>query len=648
MVTPMSAEQDPASQPDRIGPYRILETLGEGGMGIVYLSEQTHPIRRRVALKLIKLGMDSKAVLTRFDAERQALALMEHENIAKVLDAGLAENGRPYFAMEYVNGPSLTQYCAEHHLGLRDRLELFRQICAGVQHAHQKGVIHRDLKPANVLITQNEGQPVPKIIDFGLARATNQRLVEVTMFTEQGQVLGTPAYMSPEQTDLGTHDIDTRTDVYSLGVMLYELLVGELPYPTEVMRRVGLLEVQRMIREVEPPRPSSRISAIHRVLPTPPPPQPNRHAWMRVLRGDLDWIVLCALEKDPNRRYQTALAFAEDLGRHLRSEPVAARPPSLGYRCSKFVRKHRVSMAAAALVLATVVVGVVVSVYLLFEAQKARGTAERVASASQLQLARMEMIAIDQAAFWTARAFEEARAPSMAEVERFQVDGRPVLNGMQLPARDPWGNPYRLVAAGQPGDWLVECSGPNGRLGDDDDLTEHARVYTIDTQQRLTRLFEQRAGRALDFAQDWLLQRRTITEPGEFDARGLGLVDPWGNGLVPVPADNQLLVHSPGPDREYGTRDDLEMRREIIPVTVAPEEVRTQVGRCHRIFCVVPLRHVAAASVVASLRSYVAERTGIAPGLKVDTVGAKGVGLLGPPEQVAILLEHVKQIDRAG
>lgn len=315
MVAPMSAEQDPASQPDRIGPYRILETLGEGGMGIVYLAEQTHPIRRRVALKLIKLGMDSKAVLTRFDAERQALALMEHENIAKVLDAGLAENGRPYFAMEYVNGPSLTQYCQEQHLGLRDRLELFRQICAGVQHAHQKGVIHRDLKPANVLITQNEGQPVPKIIDFGLARATNQRLVEATMFTEQGQVLGTPAYMSPEQARGDVRHLDHRTDVYSLGATLYDILTGKPPFDDDAIVKILIKVVN------DPPLP----------LRAHDPKLPEA----------LELIVSKCLNKEAAQRYPTAQALADDLDRFLLAGRVAARRLGYGYRIRYFARHNR-------------------------------------------------------------------------------------------------------------------------------------------------------------------------------------------------------------------------------------------------------------------------------------------------------------------
>ncbi|HEU4418552.1 MAG TPA: bifunctional serine/threonine-protein kinase/formylglycine-generating enzyme family protein [Planctomycetota bacterium] len=348
--------------PTHIGPYHILDTLGEGGMGIVYLAEQTAPVKRKVALKLIKLGMDSKAVQKRFEQERQALALMAHDGIAKVLDCGTSERGQPFFVMELVKGVPLTRFCDQHQLSLPERLALLQQVCAAVTHAHQKGVVHRDLKPGNVLVSEEQGRLQIKIIDFGLAKAMGQKLVEATLFTEAGQVIGTPEYMAPEQADPTNQDIDTRADVYSLGVLLYELLVGELPFSAQELRTRGLLEMQRVLREIEPAKPSTKLTALHEAAAAIAAQRRTTvQALHRVLKNDLDWVVLKALEKDRARRYDTANALAMDLRRYLENEPLLAGPPSTGYRLRKLMRKYRGQVAAGSAVLATAVVGAIVA-----------------------------------------------------------------------------------------------------------------------------------------------------------------------------------------------------------------------------------------------------------------------------------------------
>jgi non-specific serine/threonine protein kinase/serine/threonine-protein kinase len=342
-------EQTDSSSAGSFGRYRLLQLLGEGGMGEVWLAEQTEPVHRRVALKVIKAGMDSKQVVARFETERQALAVMDHPVIATVFDGGTTPQGRPYFAMEYVKGEPITVYCDRHRLATKERLELFMQVCEGVQHAHQKGIIHRDLKPSNVLVTIQEDHPVPKIIDFGVAKATSQHLTERSLFTELGVLIGTPEYMSPEQAEMGGLDIDTRTDIYALGVLLYELLTGSLPFDHRELRLAGLAEIQRIIREKEPPRPSTRITKLG---PASTEAAANRHTEPRrlasELRGDLDWITMRALEKDRTRRYDAANALAADLRRHLEHQPVAAGPPGATYRAGKFVRRHRFGVAVAA------------------------------------------------------------------------------------------------------------------------------------------------------------------------------------------------------------------------------------------------------------------------------------------------------------
>jgi eukaryotic-like serine/threonine-protein kinase len=336
----------PAGQ---IGPYRMLQLLGEGGMGEVWLAEQKTPIHRTVALKLIKAGMDTKTVIARFESERQALALMDHPGIARVFDAGSTPEGRPYFVMEYVPGLPITEYCDKHRLTVNERLELFMQVCDGVQHAHQKAIIHRDLKPSNVLVVEQGGKAVPKIIDFGLAKATAQRLTDKTMFTELGVMMGTPEYMSPEQADQREQNIDTRTDVYSLGVILYQLLVGVLPFEPKALRVAGLEAILRVIREEDPAKPSIRIRSMG---PASSLSAENRREdprkFARRIQGELDWITMKALEKDRTRRYGSAAELSADINRHLGNEPVAAHPPSAGYRAGKFIRRHQLAVGFVA------------------------------------------------------------------------------------------------------------------------------------------------------------------------------------------------------------------------------------------------------------------------------------------------------------
>jgi WD40 repeat protein/serine/threonine protein kinase len=358
-----------------IGPYKLLEQIGGGGMGAVYMAEQLHPVRRRVALKIVKPGMDTGHVIARFEAERQALTMMDHPHIAKVLDAGTTGAGRPYFVMELVNGIPITDYCDRARLTVRERLELFVQVCHAVQHAHQKGIIHRDIKPTNVLVTVHDDEPVPKVIDFGIAKATGEALTERTLFTGSAQMLGTPLYMSPEQAQIGGSDVDTRSDVYSLGVLLYELLTGSTPFDGRRLREAAYDEMRRIIREEDPPRPSTRLGTMGERLTTL---SGHRHTDARKLgqlvRGELDWIVMKALEKDRARRYESAGGLARDVERHLRDEAVQACPPSTWYRCQKFARRNKVALVTATLaVLAvlTAIAGLATSTVLIAREQRA-------------------------------------------------------------------------------------------------------------------------------------------------------------------------------------------------------------------------------------------------------------------------------------
>jgi serine/threonine protein kinase len=358
-----------------VGPYRLQEQIGEGGMGTVWVAEQTQPVRRKVALKLIKPGMDSKTVLARFEAERQALALMDHPNIAKVLDGGTTENGRPFFVMEFVKGIPFTKYCDDARLSVEERLALFLPVCHAVQHAHQKGIIHRDLKPSNILVCLYDGVPIPKVIDFGLAKAMYQPLTEHTLHTAQGLMMGTPLYMSPEQAELNNLDVDTRTDIYSLGVILYELLTGTTPLERKRLKEAAWHEMLRLIKEEEPPRPSTRLSGSG-TLPNVAAQRKLEPAKLtKLVRGDLDWIVMKALDKERGGRYETANGLARDLQNYLADEPVEAMPPSRGYRLRKFARKHKKALVTTLAFAVLLVAGAVLSTLLAVWAMAAEGEA---------------------------------------------------------------------------------------------------------------------------------------------------------------------------------------------------------------------------------------------------------------------------------
>ena len=381
------AVEDEIPETKRIGPYKLLQKLGEGGYGVVYMAEQEQPIRRRVALKIIKLGMDTKNVIARFEAERQALALMDHPNIARVLDAGATETGRPYFVMELVYGVKITDYCDQNRVSMEERLRLFIQVCNAVQHAHQKGIIHRDLKPSNIMVTMHDGVPVPKVIDFGIAKATEQRLTDKTLFTSYAQLMGTPAYMSPEQMEFSGLNLDTRSDIYSLGVLLYELLTGRTPFDTTDLLKLGVEELRRTVREQEPLSPSAKLQTLNnqeltktaRMRRIEPP------RLLSQVHGDLDWIVLKCLEKDRTRRYATANALAIDLERYLHHETVLARPPSQVYRLRKLVRRNRLVFLSGAAVAAALLLGTIISTIMFVKEREARSSEARLRTEAELR-----------------------------------------------------------------------------------------------------------------------------------------------------------------------------------------------------------------------------------------------------------------------
>jgi len=428
-----------------IGRYKLLEKLGEGGFGAVWAAEQREPVKRRVALKIIKLGMDTKQVVARFEAERQALALMDHPNIAKVLDAGTTDTGRPFFVMELVKGIPVTKYCDHEKLGTQARLELFIKVCQAIQHAHQKGIIHRDIKPSNILVTLHDGVPVPKVIDFGIAKATQQELTELTIYTQHHQFIGTPAYMSPEQAEMSGLDIDTRSDIYSLGVLLYELLTGKTPFDAKELMQSGIDEMRRIIREQEPVKPSTRLSQslvgadVRSLKSNEPKTEEVRASSRRLLqelKGDLDWIVMKCLEKDRSRRYDTANGLAADLKRHLANEPVVARPPSAAYRLQKTWRRHRVLMTA----------GFVVAFSLSFGIGFSLNQARRARAAEQAKQALLES---ERQA-----RMEAAAASSLATAQAGELRTNLYFNRIALAHRESTAQPANVKRAEQ---LLDEC-----------------------------------------------------------------------------------------------------------------------------------------------------------------------------------------------
>jgi serine/threonine protein kinase len=458
-VTPRQAMDRPDLAGDQVGTlvagrYKLLEQIGEGGMGAVWVAEQTQPVRRKVALKLIKAGMDSKSVLARFEAERQALALMDHPNIAKVLDGGTTENGRPFFVMEHVKGIPFTKYCDEARLSVQERLALFMPVCHAVQHAHQKGIIHRDLKPSNILVCLYDGVPIPKVIDFGLAKAMYQPLTEHTLHTAQGLMMGTPLYMSPEQAEVNNLDVDTRSDIYSLGVILYELLTGTTPLERKRFKEAAWQEMLRLIKEEEPPRPSTRLSGSG-TLPTVAAQRKLEPAKLtKLVRGDLDWIVMKTLEKERGRRYETANGLARDIQNYLADEPVEATPPSRAYRLRKFARKHKKALMTTVVFLVLLFAGAVVSALLAVWATSAEHEAnqQRIASDEAKEVA---VTARDEA---DKQRIVSDEAKKQAVAAKNEADANLYVARMNLAQMD-WRTPTSGGFA--PRRWILTGSGPS-------------------------------------------------------------------------------------------------------------------------------------------------------------------------------------------
>jgi serine/threonine protein kinase/Flp pilus assembly protein TadD len=550
-----------------IGPYKLLERIGEGGMGAVYVAEQTQPVRRRVAVKVIKPGMDSKEVVARFEAERQALALMDHPHIAKVLDAGATQAGRPYFVMELVRGLPITAYCDQARLPAERLLRLFAQVCRAIQHAHQKGIIHRDLKPSNVLVTLHDGEPVPKVIDFGVAKALNQRLADKTVYTRLTQLVGTPLYMSPEQAELSALDVDTRSDVYSLGVLLYELLTGTTPFDPETIRQAGFDEMRRMIREDEPPRPSQRVSTLGAQARSTLSARRglDDRRLSRLLRGDLDWIAMKALEKDRNRRYESAGAFADDVERYLADEPVVACPPSAAYRLRKFARRNRAALATAA-VLGAAVLAVAGSL----------GWTVRDVSARRRAAEQAAAVALDESAeHHTADRAEAARAAARRAVDTLAgVRGADVLRAaaedrvaelrMATRLEDIWLDALGDGRSNPPDVSMAAYHAAFREFGlDPTELSEAAAVERI-----RGRLIAPQLAAALD---GWEAYRRVVAGPSDPLAATLRAIaaeadpDPWSRRV-------RDTIHA-------GTPEQLVALAAEFPVEAAPPEAAGRLGR---------------------------------------------------------------------
>ncbi len=532
------ASGEPGEQ-ETIGGFRLLQVLGEGGMGVVYLAEQGTPMRRRVALKVLKRGMDTREALARFEAEIQALALMEHAHIARVYASGATADGRPWLAMEYVSGVPITRFCDEHRLDLRKRLTLYRDVCGAIHHAHQRGIIHRDVKPTNILVSDRGGTPVPKVIDFGIAKATHQPLTARAFYTALGVLIGTPEYMSPEQADLGNEDIDTRADIYSLGVLLYELLVGELPFDVQRLRRAGLTEIRRTLLEEEPQRPSRRSAGPHLArIAELRSTTPDR--LVRALHGDLDWVVMKAIEKDRTRRYQSASELAADVERHLADEPVLACPPRARYRLGKFLRRYRAWVTAAAAVVLALNVALALSL-----------------SSSRRAHAAWNLVETQKHVLWTPQVdgYQLARAEEFAatlhpptpdligeydglirlleDILSREGEHRAVRDLLRDVPADAWPDPYPAILA--EGDVVWHLRRLEGLLEDLDRLRSPDRAVSLLSDLRWRRDFAGtiRQRSLVDAAEAWALAERSVAE----DPAYAGLVLRPQLGLVPIGRD---------------------------------------------------------------------------------------------------------------